>query len=71
VRCLLNLRNRIAHCNREPSAAHDGKIRKVIANIRDSRVEPSRFLDNFFIGRHFQRLFHINKFHIHFVCAPK
>jgi hypothetical protein len=30
-----------------------------------------RFLDNFFIGRHFQGLFHINKLHIHFVGTPK
>ena len=38
VRCLFNFRNCVAHRNGEASAAHHGNIRKIIADIRDSRV---------------------------------
>ena len=71
VRRVFDLRNRVAHGDGEASAAHHGNIRKIVADIRDSRVGYSCFLDNFFIGRHFQWLFHVNKFHIHFMRAPK
>src|SRR5208337_2742811 len=46
-----------------------GNIRKVITDKRDSRIGHARLLKDFFIGQHLLRLFHVDKFHLHFVGA--
>jgi len=64
---LFYLGDGVAHCDREASAAHQGNIGKIIADIGDCRIGQARFAKDFFIGRHLERLFHINKLHLHFV----
>ena len=48
VRCSSYLGDGIAHCNGEASAEHQGNIRKIIANIGDSRIGDTRLLEDFF-----------------------
>jgi hypothetical protein len=71
VRCFLDLRDRIAHRDREARTAHYRKIRKVIADIRYSGVGYSRFFQNFFVSGHFQRLLHVDEFHAHLMGAAQ
>ena len=71
VRCLFDLWNCIAHRHGEANAAHNGKIRKIIAYIGDNRIGYSCLANDFFVGGHLQCLFHINELHVHFVGAPK
>ena len=44
---LFYLGDGIAHGNGEASAAHQGNIRKIIADISDSRIGDARFLEGF------------------------
>jgi hypothetical protein len=71
VRRLFDLRNRVSHGHSQTSAAHDKKIWKIVLNIRNIRISHSRLSENLLICGYFQRLFHINEFHIHLPCTPK
>ena len=55
----------------EASAAQQWNVRKIIADIGDRRIWNASFLEDLFVGRHFHWLFHIDKFHLHFMGAAK
>ncbi len=71
VRSAFHFRNRITYGDSEAGAAHQGNIGKVIADVSHSRIGDARFLQDFFVGGHFHRLFHIDEFHFHFVGTPQ
>jgi len=71
VRRLFDLRNSVSQSHSQTSATHDRKIWKIVPNIRNMRIDHSRLLENLLVCGYFQRLFHINEFHIHFPRTPK
>lgn len=71
VCCLFNFRNCVAHRDREASAVQQRKVWKVVSDVGNGRVGYSSLSDNLFISRHLQRLFHVNKFHVHFTRSSQ
>jgi hypothetical protein len=67
VRSFLYFRYGVANSEGESSAAHYRNIWKIIIDTSDSRICNALPSKDLFIRRHFHRLFHIDKFHIHSV----
>jgi len=67
VRSFLYFRYGVANSEGESSAAHYRNIWKIIIDTSDSRICNARPSKDLFVRRHFHRLFHIDKFHIHSV----
>ena len=57
----------IAYGDGEANATQQRDIGKVVADECDGGIGYASFLNDFLVGRHFYRLFHVNKFHFHFM----
>src|SRR5215470_2152344 len=61
----------IANSNSETSAAHKGNVRKIVADKSYGGIGNTRVSQDFFIGWHLHWLFHVDKFHLHFMGAAQ
>src|SRR5262249_17299119 len=61
----------IANSNSEASPPHQGNVGKIVADKGNGRIGDTRVSQDFFIGWHLHWLFHVDKFHLHFMGAAQ
>jgi len=71
VRGFFYLGDGVAHGHREATAAEQGNIGQIVSDIGYGGIGNARFFEDVFVGRHFQRLLHVDKFHAHFTGAAQ
>ncbi len=67
----LHLGDGVADGQGKAGAAHERNIGEIIADKGYGGIGDARFLQDFFVGGHFERDLHVDEFHFHLVGAAK
>src|SRR5271157_4786245 len=71
VRGLFYFWDGIAHADREAGSVQQGNVWQIVADISNCRIRDASLPNDFLIGRRFQWLLHVDKFHLHFLRAAQ